>query len=146
MWGHLPVNTVNNTSLFLWQTDKYALPQKVIVKPRYPKGGRSFYPLSVCCYTAKHNTGNTQYLNIYVISLYLKHMNKPWHFIAIYLFIVFLIQKNKDCWGYVFNLKIFDAVRTSHGDTCIFCGVTHIKYLNLNTLRTSCNGVTHILH
>ena len=32
--GHLPVT---NMSLFLWQTDKHALPQKVIVKSRYPK-------------------------------------------------------------------------------------------------------------
>ena len=59
MWDHLPVT---NMSWFLWQTDKHALPQKAIVKPRYPKGGRSFYLLSVLCYTVKHNTGNTQYL------------------------------------------------------------------------------------
>ena len=37
MWGHLPVT---NLSLFLWQTDKYALPQKAVVKPRYPKADR----------------------------------------------------------------------------------------------------------
>ena len=40
MWGHLPVT---NLSLFLWQTDKYALPQKAVVKPRYPKADRCFY-------------------------------------------------------------------------------------------------------
>ena len=34
--------------------------------------------------------------------------------ILLLLFIV--LQKNKDCWGYVFNLKIFDAVRTSNGE------------------------------
>ena len=40
MWGHLPVT---NLSLFLWQTDKYALPQKAVVKPWYPKADRCLY-------------------------------------------------------------------------------------------------------
>ena len=40
MWGHLPVT---NLSLFLWQTISHALPQKAIVKPRYPKAGRCLY-------------------------------------------------------------------------------------------------------
>ena len=58
---------------------------------------------------------------------------------AFYCYYLSCYKKNKDCWGYVFNLKIME-LRAS------FCGVTHIKSLNLNTLRTSCNGVTHILH
>ena len=40
MWGHLPVT---NLSLFLWQINSHALPQKAIVKPRYPKAGRCLY-------------------------------------------------------------------------------------------------------
>ena len=44
MWDHLPMT---NLSLFLWQTDKYALPQKAVVKPRYPKADRCLYLICV---------------------------------------------------------------------------------------------------
>ena len=40
MWGHLPVT---NLSLFLWQTNSHALPQKAVVKPQYPKADRCLY-------------------------------------------------------------------------------------------------------
>ena len=42
-WVHLVSLAVTNMTLFLWQTDKHALPQKAIVKLRYPKGDRSVY-------------------------------------------------------------------------------------------------------